>query len=102
VAGRTGAVTLSASDVSGLAKSIFQGFSVTPFDASIPTFSSGVLTLFTLKSGGESGTVTNTVEYNYSGGFLTSKVLKAANGTSVLNTITFSYSSGILTSKVLT
>jgi len=33
---------------------------------------------------------------------LTSKVLKAANGTSVLNTITFSYSSGILTSKILT
>ena len=75
---------------------------MTAYDTAEPTFSSGVLTLFTLKSGGESGTVTNTVEYNYSGGFLTSKVLKAADGITVLNTITFSYSGSTLTSKVLT
>jgi len=93
--------TQPASTVTGIAKQVFQGFSVSTFDTSIPTFSGGVLTLFTLKSGGASGTITNTVAYNYSGGLLTSKVLKDPSG-AVLNTITFSYSGSTLTSKVLT
>jgi hypothetical protein len=93
--------THPASEVTGIAKQVFQGFSVSTFDTSIPTFSSGVLTSFTLKSGGINGTTVNTVEYNYSDGNLTSKVLKAASG-ATLNTITLNYSSGTLTSKVLT
>lgn len=83
-----------------LSKSIFQGFTTTPFDTAIPTFSSGVLTLFTLRSGGLTGQIVNTVEYNYSGGVLTSKVLK--QGTTTVATMTFSYSGSTLTSKVLT
>jgi len=93
--------TQPASTVTGIAKQVFQGFSVSTFDTSIPTFSGGVLTLFTLKSGGASGMITNTIAYNYSGGLLTSKVLKDPSG-ATLNTITFSYSGTTLTSKILT
>jgi len=95
------ALGFAPTDPATLSKHLFQGFSVTPFDTSIPTFSGGVLTLFTLKSGGASGAITNTVAYNYSGGLLTSKVLKDPSG-ATLNTITFSYSGATLTSKVLT
>jgi hypothetical protein len=84
-----------------LSKEIFQGFSVTPYDTSIPTFSGGVLTLFTLKTGGSGGTITNTVAYTYSGGLLTSKVLHDPSG-AVLNTMTFTYSGTTLISKTLT
>ena len=95
------AVKGDSANVTAIAKVIFQGFTTSEYDASIPTFSGGSLTLFTLKSGGISGTTVNTVEYNYSGGQLTSKVLKSPSGT-VLNTLTFSYSGSTLTSKILT
>jgi uncharacterized protein YjlB len=92
--------TQPASTVTGIAKQIFQGFSVSTFDTSVPTFSSGVLTLMTLKSGGASGTTVNTVTYNYTSGQLTSKVLQDGSG-NTLNTLTFTYSGNTLVSKVL-
>jgi hypothetical protein len=82
------------------AKQIFQGFSVSTFDTSVPTFTSGVLTLMTLKSGGASGSTVNTVTYNYTSGQLTSKVLQDGSG-NTLHTQTFTYSGSTLVSKVL-
>jgi hypothetical protein len=68
----------------------------------IPSYSGDTVTSFTLKSGGTSGTTTNIIALNYTGDSLTSKVLKASDGTTVLNTYTFSYSGSTLVSKVLT
>jgi uncharacterized protein involved in outer membrane biogenesis len=81
--------------------SLFMGFKTPFFDTPVYNYTSGNLSSVSLFSGGAGGSLTASVNLNYSGANLTGKLL-LNNSSVIINTVRYSYSGNNLISKTLT